>query len=224
MSTFTKRVTFCPTAKKIDGLSPQNAHFDSLMNDCLCENLTFKKAMKKTKASKSFILKKTIIWVEMYFALLGRFPNGICLVDGVEKEWKFQVLLGGGGNNIAATGHYDHVKLMLRLKKQVDRYKIQHYSVKKIQKIFKKCVQSKFPKSFKVVRKPQRKTERGERIYLNIAKRQDLKIKDAIRLGARWEEKTKTWYVAKSSGRLAIVKYGTKRKTLHDILAGLTEK
>jgi len=224
MSTFTKRVTFCPTAKKIDGLSHQNSHFDSLINDCLCEGFTFKKAMKKTKASKSFILKKTIIWVEMYFALLGRFPNGICLVDGIEKEWKFPVLLGGGGNNIAVTGNKNHVKLMLRLKKQVDRYKIQHYSVKKIQKIFKKCVRSESLKSFKLVGKPQRKTERGERIYLNIVKRQDLKIKDAMRLGARWEEKTKRWYVVKSSGRLAIVKYGIKRKTLHDILDRLTEK
>jgi hypothetical protein len=231
MSSFTKklRVSFCPTTKKIDGLSFQNSAFDILINDCLYNGNSFKKAMKKTKVSKSFILKRILVWMEMYFEMARRFPNGLCIVDAVEKVWRFPVLLTGGGNNITVSGLDAHFKLMVNLKKEIDEYKLQHYSVKKIQKIFKKCVQSNFPKILKLVRKPQRKIEKGDRVYLNIAKRQDLKIQDAIRFGAHWEEKSETWYVAKSSsakssGRMAILKYGTKRKTLPEIISFHTNR
>jgi hypothetical protein len=196
-----KRVTFDTLTKKNDGLSFENASFDELVNACLCNNIPFKEALKRSRIAKqkSKVIKKMVVWLLAYFELSRQYPDGIIKYDanGNEEKWKLPVLRTGGGNNIAATAK--HFNLIIKLKKEVDEYQLIHYSVKKIQTIFKKCIRLK---------------RKNLRINLNLHKRRDLKIKDAMRYGAKWDHKTSNWYVKKTAGvggRLAIIRFGVKK-------------
>ena len=164
----------------------------------MCNEIHFLEALKRPRiaAEKSKVIKKTVVWIAAYFELLRKYPSGVVSVNGIEKIWKLQVLKTGGGNNIAASAC--HAGSMEKLKKEVDEHQLIHYSVKKIQKIFKKCIRSK---------------RKNPRIYLNLLERCDLKVADAIRYGAKWDYKTSNWYVKKSTGvgyRLAILRFGVE--------------
>jgi hypothetical protein len=215
MSSFTiKRVTFDSNTKKNDGLSSKNAAFDYIINGCLCEGKTFSKMLKKLKNHKSIVLKRTIIWLEGYFELAKRYPSGMIYGD-VAKKWKLPCLPSGGGNNISVGGDLQTFAVMTNLKKQVKLYALKHYSVKKIQTIFKKYAKQNVPLTVRFS-KP-----RNSRIYLDIQNRKGLSIKNAVRYGASWDEDEQLWYVVKSrrlGGRLAILKYGIKRKPIDQIL------
>lgn len=213
MSSFTiKRVTFDSKTKKNDGLSSKNAAFDYIINGCLCEGKTFSKMLKKLKNHKSIVLKRTIIWLEAYFELAKRYPSGIIYIDNVAKKWNLPCLPSGGGNCISVNGDLNCLTIMKKLKKQVKIYTLKHYSVKKIQTIFKKYVKLNDP----LTERPM-----NPRIYLDIQNRKGLSIKNAVRYGASWDEEEQLWYVVKSrrlGGRLAILKYGAKRKPIDEIL------